>query len=522
MDSHRALRIQDYPGLLDSLQTLSEDHKTAALRYLARTDLYFLLRYLLNRKDVEDPWLLERIREVEGRPDGFLDLWARGHYKSTIITFAKTIQDVLAAYGNDPLPVWHGLEPTFCIFSHNRPIAKAFLRQIKYELELNEDLKDLFPDILYAHPARAAPKWGEDTGLIVKRHSNPKESVIEAWGLVDGQPTSKHFNVLVYDDVVTKDSVSTPEMIQKTTTAWELSLNLGSRNHRKRYIGTRYHYADPYKAMMDRNAAEPRLYPGTHDGTVNGKPVFLTEEEMAEKYREMGHLTFAAQILVNPIIDSTQSFKRDDLRFYRPPVTGASMNVALLCDPANEKHKKSDWTAMVAIGKGPDHNYYLLRALRDRLSLQERAKALMDMHRALRADGCKGIKVGYEKYGKDADIDYIKECMARESYHFDIKEVAGKLGKIDRIARLLPIVADHRFYMPPVLWYTTHERKTVDLIEQLINEEIMAFPVPIHDDMLDAITRIFDITLPWPKGAVGKPKEKDRYSERSETTWLSA
>ena len=89
-----------------------------------------------------------------------------------------------------------------------------------------------------------APKWSEDDGIIVKRSSNPKESTVEAWGLVDGQPTSRHFDLIIYDDVVTRESVTTPDMIQKTTDAWELSLNLLSENGRKRYIGTRYHFIE--------------------------------------------------------------------------------------------------------------------------------------------------------------------------------------------------------------------------------------------------------------------------------------
>ncbi|HTN72853.1 MAG TPA: Hint domain-containing protein, partial [Methylomirabilota bacterium] len=80
-------------------------------------------------------------------------------------------------------------------------------------------------------------------GIIVKRKGNPKEATVEAWGLVDGQPTGRHFILRVYDDVVTRESVTTAEQVKKTTDAWELSLNLGvseTRGGRERYIGTRY------------------------------------------------------------------------------------------------------------------------------------------------------------------------------------------------------------------------------------------------------------------------------------------
>jgi hypothetical protein len=56
----------------------------------------------------------------------------------------------------------------------------------------------------------------------------------EAHGLVDGQPTGAHFGLLVYDDVGTLESVSTPEQVEKSTNAWALSDNLGARNREER------------------------------------------------------------------------------------------------------------------------------------------------------------------------------------------------------------------------------------------------------------------------------------------------
>ena len=163
---------------------------------------------------MEREWLFQRCREIQKNPDGYLDLWFREGYKSTIITFGLTIMEILMSHGEDPLI---DNELTFGIFSHNRPIAKGFLRQIKRELEINDRLKEWFPDVLYANPEKESPKWSEDDGLLVKRKSNPKESTVEAWGLVDSQPTSKHFQRLIYDDVVTLESVRSPDMMQKTT-----------------------------------------------------------------------------------------------------------------------------------------------------------------------------------------------------------------------------------------------------------------------------------------------------------------
>jgi hypothetical protein len=396
-----------YARLTTSLHALPPSESRPRFRHLVRTDLYYLLRYVMGRPDIEHPWMLARIREVQNEPDGHLDLWARDHRKSTIITFAKTIQDILASHGDDPLPHWQGMEPTFGIFSHTRGIASEFVRQIKQELEQNDILRALFPDVLYENPERDAPRWSVQNGLTVRRRSNPKEATVEGWGLVDGQPTSKHFNVLVYDDVVTKESVSNPEMIKKTTDSWELSLNLGDRNPRMRGIGTRYHFADTWRAIIDRGALKKRQYAATDDGTLTGKPVYLTEPELRKKIQNMGPYTASAQLLQNPIADSKQTFKREWLEHrYPADVSWDGMTRVLLCDPANSKTKKSDYTTMAVIGLGEDRNYYLLDFIRDRLNLSERASEYFRLHRKWRPHRC-----GYEEYGLQSDIQHLQDKM---------------------------------------------------------------------------------------------------------------
>jgi predicted phage terminase large subunit-like protein len=453
----------------------------ADLKALALADLFFLLRHLLNRPDIEHPWLYERCREVAAAPDGRLDLWARGHYKSTIITFALTIQDLL----NNP-------ELTVGIFSHTRPIAKSFLRQIMRELENNQLLKDLFPEVLWDNPRRQAPKWSEDDGVILKRAGNPKEASLEAWGLVDGQPTGRHYALRVYDDVVTRESVTTPEMIAKVTEAWELSLNLGAAGGRARYIGTRYHAADAYQVIMERGAAIPRLHPATVDGSPGGAPVLLSREALAEKRRAMGPYVFGSQMLQNPLADAVQGFREEWLRFYGEGAPGnwREMNRYLLVDPASEKKPGSDYTVIWVLGLAPDHNYYLLDGIRDRLNLTERGERLLALHKKWRP-----ISVGYEKYGQQADIEHILYVQNQRNYRFPIMPLGGAMPKNDRIRRLIPLFEQARVWLPHKLRFIDYERRERDMVHEFIRQEYLHFPVAGHDDMLDALARIADPDL---------------------------
>ena len=449
-------------------------------RSLCLTDLFFLLFSVFKRYDVNKDWIYDRCREVEANPDGYIDLWAREHYKSTIITLAKSIQDIL----RDP-------EVTIGIFSHTSPIAKAFLAQIKRELEQNDFLKQLFPDVLYTNPQKESPCWSLDKGVIVKRQGNPKECTVEASGLVDGQPTSKHYKILVYDDVVTRESVATPEQIHKVTEAWALSLNLGSKEDCKvRYIGTRYHANDTYKTIIDRGAAIPRIYPATKDGTLHGEPVLVSQESLDKKLNDMGSYIFAAQMLLDPLVDSVMGFKDDWLEFFDVASQANKWNFYILVDPASEKKKLNDYTVIVVLGLAPDGNYYLVEGIRDRLNLTERTTKLFEFVKKWNP-----LNVGYEKYGMQCDIEHIKYVQEQENYRFRVTALGGNTPKNDRIRRLVPLFENHKFYIPRKLLFISHEGKAVDFVAEFINKEYSVFPVSTHDDMLDAISRIVDVDL---------------------------
>ena len=451
-----------------------------AMCELGKTDLFFMLVYILKRDDANNDFVFDRCREVQDSPNGHLDLWSRFHYKSSIITTALTIQDII----NDK-------EARFCIFSHTRPIAKGFLRQIKREFEDNQLLKLLYPDVLYDNPKKDSPKWSEDEGITVRRQGNPKECTVEAWGLVDGQPTSKHFTHIIYDDVVIDKSVTTPEMIKKTTDAWGLSQSLveleqeGSPATIQRHIGTRYHFNDTYRTLIRREVVKPRIYPGTKNGKPDGEPVMMTQNQVDDMRKSMGSYLFSCQVLQNPVADSSQGFKREWMSYYNT-LDQKALNLYICVDPANDKKKKSDYTVISVIGLGSDNNYYLVDMIRDRFNLKERTDKLIEIHRKY-----KPLSVAYEEYGMQCDIAHIEGEQEHQTYRFRITPVGGNTSKEDRIKTVLvPLFENHRFYFPKKLMYTQLDGRVVDLVDIFIEDEFTCFPVSIHDDMLDCIARI--------------------------------
>ncbi|HEC61377.1 MAG TPA: hypothetical protein ENI27_03895 [bacterium] len=478
----------DYDRLLSTAGGAEE--RQVIFKELAHTDLFFLLTRVLHRRDADNDWVFDRAREYQAAPDEYLDLWWREGYKSSIITFAGIIQGLM----NDA-------ERTYGIFSFTRPVAKSFLRQIKVELETNKALVEIASDVFWQDPKKEAPKWSENDGLVVRRKGNPKEASIEAWGLVDGQPAGPHFTDLHYEDIVTEDTVRTPEMIAKTTKAFRLSLNLGVRGGRRRACGTRWHYADTYGTIIEDGILTPRIWTATKDNTFTGEPWLLTPEQLAKKINDMGPYIAACQLFLNPTEESLQALKEEWLRYWRAD-RYKGLNLYILCDPASSKKVGSDYTVFILIGLGSDRNYYVINWIRDRLTLTEKANILFKWHQQYQP-----VNVGYEQYGMQADIEHFRDRMERDNYRFGISSVAGKLKKFDRIARLIPPFSQGRIYIPETSPYTQYDGKTIDLTRAFVNDEYKAHPFEVHDDMLDALSRILDedFNAVFPQGEVIDP-----------------
>ena len=221
----------------------------------------------------------------------------------------------------------------------------------------------------------------------------------------------------------------------------------------------------------------------------------------------IGPRDWSALYQQSPIPDGKSEFRRDWLRWYQNSLSGEGMNVYILVDPAGEKKKTSDRTAMWVVGLNNDGNYYLLDFLYDRLNLTERARELMRLHRKWRP-----MRVGYEKYGKDSDIEAVKIVQAHENYRFDIVPLGGSLKKEDRIRRLVPLFEAGKVYAPPTMHRTLSDGRTIDILEQFLVEEYDRFPVGAHDDGMDCLARITDpdmnATFPL------LDAEPERYSKR--------
>lgn len=520
---------QDYEKLTAELNGYQEKGNWESAVRMLRThvwdDIFFLMYFILGIHAVNHPWLVDRINEVQNKRHRTLDLWARFHFKSSILTLATTIQDVL----RNP-------EARICIFSHTRDISKAFLRRIKQTFETNGLLYTAFSDIIPENPAKRAIKWTEDEGLVLNRKGSYLESTIEAWGLIDHMPTGKHFTRRIYDDPVSPDTTRTKMQRDKLEEAFDLSHGLADPKGSVCVIGTRYHYGDLYAKLIKSGEWEVRRYPGTLQGNYPAKPedatddffpmgndvpVLYSPKEMWQFFKDMGAAVFASQMLLDPIKADERGFDIGWMRYYheRPHTRNF-----IFVDPAGEKKADSAFTVMWVVGVDQRNYYYILDCVRDRLDLSQKQKNLFALVEKWRA-----LRVFYEKYSMQGDIEYIEEKKKETGVHFSIEPVGGSsLSKDERILKLQPLFQEGRIVFPPAIWYNDRDGKRHNLVEDFITDEYIDYPLSKYKDMLDALARLRDekvrISGPVyvnPEVQVNKRNPLKEWAEVNTNAWLN-
>lgn len=498
------------------MTSLTREQQLATKRWLYQNDLYYLLVYGLGRSFAATQWFFGRCREVQASPNGHLDLWAREHGKSTVITIALTIFEIV----NNP-------EVTVGIFSHTKPIAKSFLRVIKREFENNAELKDTFPEIFYQDPQSESPKWSEDAGILVKRSSNPPEATVEANGLVDGMPTGRHYSLRIYDDVVTPESVSTPDQMQKVLDSLDMSHNLGQRGGAMRMIGTRYKLGDAYEVYIDRGVVEPRIKPATDDGTAEGAPVFFTVDEWEEKKRNMSPAILASQMLQNPMAADSVVFQPDWFRLWPGDRELPKFEAVFLSiDGAFSIKQSADDSCLLMLGlfKAP-----LGDIAKPANELSEKFSVmLLDcyMEKSAYPDLRDEVLVQWaNKYGsseKSVDGCIIEDKASGSALIPDLRRAGvavypynpGALDKVARANLVSHLVRDGYVWIPESR-NPKRKGKTMSWLNKWY-DQVLYFPNVKHDDGVDAFVQALAVLdkSGFLKGRLAPSRETTYYKKR--------
>jgi hypothetical protein len=485
------------------------DHKQelAAYRHCILNDLWFIVYFVLKWPRANHKFIVDACSEIESGPQTqTIDLWFREAGKSTVITIARSIQEVL----RNP-------SERVCIFSYARSPALSFLRNIKNILETSEILKACFPDVLYQDPEKEASKWSELEGLIVKRTGFHKESSFEAHGLLEGMPTGKHFSLLVFDDIVTADLVQTPDIMEKVKERVDMAINVGTADGRHRVVGTFYHHEDPLKYLegkKDLNGIPlylTRKKPATVDGSFSGKSIFLPEARLA--LLRSNRQQFNCQQLLDPTPISDQKLDFNKIIHIPYSLIPDRLYKFMVVDSAGSEgkrrdHRETDAWACWVIGVAPEiddkgaSDIYLLDGFIESLSLDEAMNKIV----ACYMRNGRVISIGVEKVGAMTFEVHVANALRAKSRHISVESgslsiltPAGR-NKQSRIEQnLLWPLNNGKIHVTPKISNPCLER---------LKMEMDKYPY-WKDDGIDALSYIYDMIKNYRFGRIPTQEELD-------------
>jgi len=309
------------------------------LRNACKTDLFFLAKYILGYKEMNDKIhkplcdivqsvnpIIEALRDKKPLPHALkakeahrLGDWVtfeekskerlfnmfRGSFKTTIISISHTIQLML---------LWPDIR--ILIASHKKEGGSGeILYAIKRHFISNECFRRLFPDYCPQPNTVGLIEWGTSERVTLVNR-NPScawpEATIEIAGSTT-DVTGRHYDYIKNDDLVTRDSVTNETMIAKTREFKALQKFLFNQPEWgiTDVIGTPYHFNDLYSNLRKSKGITKVLIPALN---MEGSPTFperFTKEglEAIRNDPSMGSYEFSCTPEGTPILMGDGSFK---------------------------------------------------------------------------------------------------------------------------------------------------------------------------------------------------------------------
>lgn len=459
-----------------------EEINSALIKKVLLGNLYKFNKFALQIEKGEKnvplaPFHREMCAFVDKNPKRFkLILVPRGHLKSSIITVGKSLQ-------------WMYNDPSVRILIANATyrMATTFVGQIQRHLRFNQKLLEFFRDISQ-NPAN----WTNDMITLEKAKEvhGKKEATLTGFGM-GGNLVSQHYDKIILDDIVNRDTISTREQIEKSILFLKDILDLLEPGGELIILGTRWHDQDLYGWIMDKDNdmlssfdvfMRPAFTGNLRDHTNFQAlwPEKFTRNVLEKLYREKGPYEFSAQYLNNPVPDDDAVFKRTWFHYYdETELRGRPLNKFIAVDPAISLEKEADYTAIVTVGIDHFHNWYILDIFRDRVTPHQLIDQLYVAYERWHP-----IEIAIENVAFQKVLQYSlnEEGRKRRKYLPVVEVKPEQRTKDERIRGLQPLYANG---------VVLHHKDLV--YNDYLEDELSRFPRGQHDDIIDALSYLKDI-----------------------------
>lgn len=459
-------------------------------------DLYLFNKYVLMAEKGDDnftalgPFHKQLCRFITDQKEKRkLVLIPRSHLKTKMVSIGYSTQQIIA---NPKIRI--------LIYSATWQMAVDIHQAIQKNLQSTERILDIWGDF-----SKDAPVWSQDrTKLAV---NDKREPTITAAG-IDNNLVGGHYDLIIMDDVVNRDNVSTMDQIGKVITRYKDSLDLLEPHGQLILIGTRWHDSDLYGWILDpdNHALENyktlimRAYEGDIITGENFEPLWkgkFDQKSLYSKLKEEGWAHFSSQYLNDPVPEEDATFKRGWFKYYEADdIKGAFLNNFLLIDPAISLSKDADYTAMVVVGVDQYGNVFI----RDITRMRMAPSGIIDEIFRLR-ERWNLTNIAIEQVAFQKSLGYsIREDDRFKKRPFHIIELKpSERTKDVRIKGLQPLYENGKVF---------HNKSLSNNI--YLEDELVRFPRSTHDDIIDALAYATDVIYPSRQKVQGE-RTRHRY-----------
>ncbi len=466
------------------------------IRELGRKDLFFF-----NDEIMREPTrprlqhgLHDEVCHLLQKESDILFLLPRGHLKTTI----GNIGYVIWKLGNNP-------DLRILDASDTLKVAKKFSSGIRQHILSNKRLKFVFPKLvpkLSTASTREFECWN-DSEMTVERNVLSKEPSLTVMG--SGQTlTGLHFDLQIYDDIVTMDNANTKELMQGCIDWFDMSLSLLDPMIQGRLVlyGTRYDFSDLYGHVEEKY---PHLVVYRRSWIEDGKPIWNEPKITLNVKRVISRMSpymSSCQYYNNPIVKGDEEFKPEFIKRWNMKTvfeamkvpddkTGAidtdalfkswvkTLNVYMGLDPnrAQKVSKQGDYCAVVVVGVDAGGNKYVLDYYRDKpTSSLQIVKEFCDMF-----EKWNPLKAGLEVFGGDAHLykPILAELKNRQIPSSRVRtfDTNTRISTPDRIRGMQMDFETGMVYVRE------------DGMDELV-QELLHFPHAKHDDLISTLAYI--------------------------------
>jgi phage terminase large subunit-like protein len=219
-----------------------------------------------------------------------------------------------------------------------------------------------------------------------------------------------------------------------------------------------------------------------------------TVDKLERKRDEMriggkGDASFYQEYFNQPLDEEAQLFKREMFQYFnnlyvQDTLLKKNNRIYTLVDPAISKKTTADFTAIVTLLVDDLNRLYILQITRERMNPLETIKAIFAHYERWRP-----LYVGIEAVSYQQALKFfVEEYKRNENSAVRTMQVVEIKNTVDKISRIKFLQSKYGILN---VFHNSDDKNT-----PILEEELLRFPVGVHDDIIDAMANVKDIIIP--------------------------